>query len=203
MAINLLSFIRRKRCNVVELPAINTASLQGLPTELQLKIVDMLLRDQILTSVHPSITSDIFGYRVAPSPTCLRDLRCSVLGIVGILLHLRCYFLTFLRSELIALARNYQIAQTNHKPTHPRCIHPFLLVEMATVQMLIAYLETRDIRELQANVQMLIKFLDTGDIRNLEEKAEVARMERSFVTRASEVVKSVFDVLNVLRRSRT
>jgi len=74
---------------------------------------------------------------------------------------------------------------------------------MATVQMLIAYLETRDIRELQANVQMLIKFLDTGDIRNLEEKAEVARMERSFVTRASEVVKSVFDVLNVLRRSRT
>jgi hypothetical protein len=163
-------------------------------------IIEMVFSDQVLTSGHPSLELNIWQYRVAPSDTCLRQLRCSVLGVVRILPHLRSRVLKFLRAELIALARNYQIAQTNRMPTHPRRIHPFLMLEMATVQMLIAYLETRDIRVLEATTVMLIAWLDTGDIRKLNKEGKVVRTELSMLTRASELVKSAF---KFLRRSRS
>lgn len=139
------------RERVVQPPAIKAASIQGLPNEVQLIIIDMLFsdQDQVLTSVSPGVSpSHPLRYRVAPF-TCIQDLRRTVIGLARIWPHLRPHVLSILRTELEALERNYRLVkragridQRNQPYYSPWTRHPFLEKEMYNVMTLMTYLET-------------------------------------------------------------
>jgi len=183
MVVNLLG----KR--VVQPPAIKTASIQGLPNELQLKIIDMLFsdQDQVLTSVSPVVSPNLpLRYRVAPCPTCRRDLRRTVIGVARIWPHLRPHVLSFLRTELEALEQNHRLVERagridqRDQPYYwPWTNHPFLEKEMS-------------------NVMTLIEYLETGHL-SWWDLIDVPRSTLPIMARASGAVKSAF---KFLRRSR-
>ena len=137
MVRNLLGFVHRRRRVAVQPPAMKVASLLGLPNELQLMIINM---------VFIAYAPDFFQYCAGDYYTFLRRLRCSVLGIVGILPHFRAPFLEFLRPVLSTLQPQHLEVDRNARPYG---MEQFLEREVSGMKMVIAYLETGDIRKLR------------------------------------------------------
>jgi len=165
----------RKKCyNVTQPTTTKAASLQGLPNELQLKIIAIIFSPDIFASVDAgkNISEHCANVR--------RAVRCSFLGLVGVMPHFRAYFLSTLRRKVLVLPKDCQYARTLNKSVtfmglDPPSVHRLIMKELVTVEMLIAYLETGDIRKLKKEVALTL------------------------IVKTSEAVKSA---LNFLRRSR-
>jgi hypothetical protein len=168
---NLLALLRRQRSLIVKPAAIEAASLQGLPNELQLKIIDMVFSDPVFTSTHRNAdTGDYYlSYRT------LRDMRCSIIGLAGVLPHFRDYFLRFVRKELEELERKYR-----------------------KVQLALEWLYT-PLQEEVATMRMLVAYLETGDISKLKKRDEGSWVGIRITTKASDIVKSAFKSLGISR----
>ena len=125
-----------------EPPQIKAASLQGLPNELQLEIIRLVwynvMKDVMLIAPH------LRGLYI-------RDLRCTVVALVSILPHHCSYFLGPLRVEL--MMRQWYFTRL-HGQRIPTALKRFLMTELVTLKILVAWLETGDVKKLRMRSEM-------------------------------------------------
>jgi len=145
MASVLLNLVRKKRRDTTQTPPNKAATLEGLPNELQLKIIELVFGNPGYTSPVPNSSTGDFYL----SHLTLQNMRCAILGLVGTLPHLRSYFLDFVRAKVVVLKA--QCLEVDEY-TCPRGINLFLKEEVVTMKMLVAYLKTGNVRKLKLHV---------------------------------------------------
>jgi hypothetical protein len=133
---------------------LKAASLQGLPNELQLKIIHELINPK-------SAYGENDGHKDRTLQTLwtfredhMRSLRCVVLGLLRVLPHFRPYLLGILRVRL--MIREYD--QRRIKKGEMRFQHEWLYYvvqsELTMLKMLVVYLQSGDIEKLKTQKEL-------------------------------------------------
>jgi len=158
---------------------VKAASLQGLPNELQVKIIDEIFSiGKEGRPINPIDSATQAYYR---SHHYFRDVRCVVIGLVRTFPQFRSYILNILRVEL--MSRCWETRKVDVQRLSKNR-YGILLWELITLNMLVTYLETGKIKKLKK-----AKDMTWDDVRIVESPDEPltsamkALWQRSFLLR--------------------